>query len=44
MPINHAAVRQEIERIKAEKAAQRAQREHGATEGPFPNEGVKKLV
>ena len=44
MPTNHAAVRQEIERIKAEKAALRAQREHGATEDPLPNEGVKKLV
>jgi len=44
MPINHTAVRQEIERIKAEKAALRAQREHGATEDPLPNEGVKKLV
>ncbi|KAH9057148.1 hypothetical protein EDB83DRAFT_2224943 [Lactarius deliciosus] len=44
MPTNHAAVRQEIERIKAEKAALRAQREHETTEGPPPSEGAKKLV
>ena len=44
MPINHAAVRQELERIKAEKAALRAQRDHQATEVPLPSEGVKRLV
>ena len=44
MPTNHAAVRQEIGPIKAERDALRAQREHGATEEPLPNEGVKKLV
>ncbi|KAH9053869.1 hypothetical protein EDB87DRAFT_1568890 [Lactarius vividus] len=44
MPTNHVAVRQELERIKAEKAALRAQREHEATEGPSPNEGAEKLV
>ncbi len=44
MPTNHAAVRQELERIKAEKAVLRAQREHEATDGPSPSEEVKKLV
>jgi hypothetical protein len=44
IPINHVAVRQELERIKAEKAALRAQREHEATEDPSPSEGVKRLV
>lgn len=44
MPTNHAAVRQELERIKAEKAALRAQREHEAKVDPPSSEGVKKLV
>jgi len=44
MPINHAAVRQELERIKAEKAALRAQRGHETTQVPSPSEGVKRLV
>lgn len=44
MPTNHAAVRQELERIKAEKAALRAQREHAAKEDPSSSEGFKKLV
>lgn len=44
MPTNHAAVRQELERIKAEKAALRAQREHEGAEDPSPSEGVKRLV
>ncbi|KAF8478956.1 hypothetical protein DFH94DRAFT_746686 [Russula ochroleuca] len=49
IPVNHAAVRQELERIKAEKAARRAQREHDETAGaglgsPTTSEGVKRLV
>ena len=44
MPTNHTAVRQELERIKAEKAALRAQREHNAKEDPSSSEGAKKLI
>ena len=44
MPTNHMAVRQELERIKAEKAALRAQREHNVKEDPSSSEGVKNLV
>jgi hypothetical protein len=46
IPNNHAAVRQELVRIKAEKAARRAQSEHAseATGSPDASEGVKRLV
>ena len=44
IPTNHVAVRQELERIKAEKAALRVQREHEAREDPSPSERVKRLV
>lgn len=44
IPTNHASVRQELERIKAEKAARRAQREQVATGNPDGSEGVKRLV
>lgn len=44
IPTNHASVRQELERIKAEKAARRAQREQEATGNPDANEAVKRLV
>lgn len=47
IPANHAAVRQELERIKAEKAARRAQREYdenAAAGSPTPSEGIKRLV
>lgn len=44
MPTNHASVRQELERIKAEKAARRAQREQEPTGNPDASEGVKRLV
>jgi len=44
IPTNHASVRQELERIKAEKAARRAQREHDTAGNPGASEGVKRLV
>ena len=44
IPTNHASVRQELERIKAEKAARRAQREHDTAGNPDASEGVKRLV
>lgn len=44
MPTNHASVRQELERIKAEKAARRAQREQEPTGNPDASEGIKRLV
>jgi len=38
-------VRQELERIKAEKAARRAQRDEAAAAGsPTASEGMKRLV
>lgn len=47
IPANHAAVRQELERIKAEKATRRAQRERdepAAAGSPTASEGIKRLV
>jgi len=47
IPANHAAVRQELERIKAEKAARRTQREcdeAAAAGSPTASEGIKRLV
>jgi len=44
MPTNHAAVRQELERIKAEKAARRAQRERESTGSFPPREEPERLV
>ncbi|KAN0105452.1 hypothetical protein V8E52_011046 [Russula decolorans] len=47
IPANHAAVRQELERIKAEKATRRAQRERdeaAATGSPTASEAIKRLV
>jgi hypothetical protein len=44
IPTNHVAVRQELERIKAEKAARRAQREQETTGSLIPSEGPKRLV
>jgi|SRR6267142_220683 len=46
IPTNHAAVRQELVRIKAEKAARRVQSEHAseATGTPDATKGVKRLV
>jgi protein PET100 len=46
IPTNHAAVRQELERIKAEKAARRVQSEHAseATGTLDTSEGVERLV
>jgi len=49
IPANHVAVRQELERIKSEKAARRAQREREevvAAGGPTTSasEGIKRLV
>ncbi|KAI0003249.1 hypothetical protein BJV74DRAFT_764453 [Russula compacta] len=44
IPTNHAAVRQELERIKAEKAARRAQREQEGTKDATASGGVKRLV
>jgi len=44
IPTNHASIRQELERIKAEKAVRRAQREHDTAGNPDASEGVKRLV
>ncbi|KAI0262896.1 hypothetical protein BC834DRAFT_889549 [Gloeopeniophorella convolvens] len=45
MPTNHVAVRQELERIKMEKAARRAQREQEDGLGDAASsEGVTRLV
>jgi hypothetical protein len=47
IPANHGAVRQELERIKAEKAVRRAQREGdeaAAAGSPTASEGIKRLV
>jgi hypothetical protein len=47
IPANHAAVRQELERIKTEKASRRAQREREevASAGSLAaGEGIKRLV
>ncbi|KAI9463389.1 hypothetical protein F5148DRAFT_197574 [Russula earlei] len=44
IPTNHTAVRQELERIKAEKATRRMQREHEASGNSTASEEVKRMV